>query len=196
MRELLRTEWGLGPRLSDVFLGYYGGHVHMASEALTWLEKCLDDFDCEVVAPDGATGAIARCLEADDAAGSMRSMLTTLAQRGFAPLLHEGNACAQALSLANLGGVVKTNATTIVGLPPELRKGESYGMVPVSQFMVRFFPLLLPPSSHIFVSYPTTQPHIPFLLCTLPRNDMFAAPLDCQGTKQGKPQGPSGLERR
>jgi hypothetical protein len=139
MRELLRNEWGLGPRLSDVFLGFYGGHVHMASEALAWLERCLDGFECDVVAPDGVAGAIARCLEEDDAAGSMKGMLTAIAERGFAPLSHEGDPCAQALSLANVAGVVKTSGT-VVGLPQEFRVGVSYGVVPASHFMVRPLP--------------------------------------------------------
>jgi hypothetical protein len=136
MQSLLREAWGLGPRLSDVFLAFYGGHVHMASEALPRLAGSLDLFDCEEVAPDGAAGAIARCLEADDAAGTMRGMLRAMALQGFAPVGHEGNACAQALSRASLGGLVKTSAT-VVGLPHELRAGESYGVVPASHFMVR-----------------------------------------------------------
>ena len=134
MRVLLQEVWGLGPELSDVFLAYYGGHVHLASQALTKLTAMLDQFKCKSVAPKGAAGAIARCLEAD-ASGDKRRMLHAMALKGFAPIVHEGNAQAQALSQANLGGVIDTDAT-VVGLPWELRTGENYGIVPSSNFIV------------------------------------------------------------
>ena len=53
MRVLLLERWNLGPRLADVFLAYYGGHVHMASQALAELANTRDAFDCESVAAPG-----------------------------------------------------------------------------------------------------------------------------------------------
>jgi hypothetical protein len=194
MQALLRGAWDLGPRLSDVFLAFYGGHVHMAAEALPRLAGDLDLFDCEEVAPDGAAGAIARCLESDDAAGRMRGMLRAVALRGFAPVPHEGSACAQALSQANLGGLVKTSAT-VVGLPEELRGGAEYGVVPASHFMVSAG--ILPPLPHALSctspAHPLTLTRNPSLLATCSRNPSLlatcstarctaaAAPPVCQG---------------
>lgn len=135
MRALLMEGWGMGPRLSDVFLAFYGGHVHMASRALTGLGNKLDKFDCESVAPELASHHISVCLRSRET-GHMRDMLYALAERGFAPVKDAENACMKMLSQANLGGLVRTSAT-VVGLPEELRGGEEYGVVPASHFMVR-----------------------------------------------------------
>ena len=136
MRQLLQRSWGLGPRLADVFLAFYGGHVHMASRALAKLREELDDFNCEEVAPDGVLGPIVDCIEGEGGAGPMADMLRALAGRGFAPVSSEGNAQAQALSLANAGGLVKTSGK-VVGLPLGLRRGANFGVVPSSHFTVR-----------------------------------------------------------
>ena len=145
MRALLRDGWGLGPRLSDVFLGFFGGHVHMASHALAKLSTRLDTFRVEELAPDGAAGAIARCLEGAVLGGggsgaaapepaAMERMLQAMAARGFAPCAHEGDPCAQALSLANLGGLVTASATA-PGLAEAVRGSEECGLVPSSHFL-------------------------------------------------------------
>lgn len=159
MRVLLRDVWGLGPELSDVFLAYYGGHVHLASQALTKLAATLDNFNCKAVAPKGAAGAIARCLEAD-ASGDTRKVLHAMALRGFAPVAHEGNAQAQALAHANLGGLIDTDAT-VIGLPRELRTGENFGIVPSSNFIVSvvwcYMPLRPPPLNSFRLCL--TSPH-------------------------------------
>jgi hypothetical protein len=140
MRTLLQGNWGLGPRLSDVFLGFYGGHVHMASRALARLKDHGDQFKCESVGPVGVAGAIAKlCLGTGDknsSSGSdMNKMLSSLAQQGFAPVLQEGDACAETLSQANIGGLV-TTSNTVVGLPESLRKGAKFGCVPSSNYTV------------------------------------------------------------
>ena len=134
MRALLTDGWGLGPRLSDVFLAFFGGHVHMASQALHRVATQLDKFNCESVAPDLASHHISVCLKSREAA-RMEAMLRALAERGFAPVEDASDACAQMLSQANLGGLVKTSAT-VVGLPEELRGGAEYGVVPANHFMV------------------------------------------------------------
>ena len=136
MRALLQDEWGLGPRLSDVFLAFYGGHVHMAAQALAKLATQLDEFHCEGVAPGLASHHISTCLRSREAA-PMAAMLRALAERGFAPVQSAADdACAQTLSRANLGGLVRTSAT-LVGLPEELRRSAEFGVVPASHFMVR-----------------------------------------------------------
>ena len=132
MRELLQVKWGLGPRLSDVLLAYCGGHAHMAARALHKLSGRLDTFRVEELAPDGAGAAIARCLEEEEHQG-MRQVLADLASRGFAPVAHEGSACAQALARANLGGLVSASATAL-GLPAEARGGAELGLVAASHF--------------------------------------------------------------
>jgi hypothetical protein len=120
MRALLRDGWGLGPRLSDVFLAFFGGHVHMASRALAKLCARRDTFRVEEVAPEGAAGATARCLEDAQGSSAMAGALEALAVRGFAPCAHEGDPCAQALSLANVGGLI-TASSTALGLSEALR---------------------------------------------------------------------------
>ena len=122
MRQLLQGKWGLGPRLSDVLLAYCGK-----------LSGRLDTFRVEELAPDGAGGAIARCLEEGEHQG-MRQVLADLASRGFAPVAHEGSACAQALARANLGGLVSASATAL-GLPAGARGGAELGVVAASHFM-------------------------------------------------------------
>jgi hypothetical protein len=136
MRALLQDEWGLGPRLSDVFLAFYGGHVHLAAQALAELATQLDEFNCESVAPELASYDISVCLRSREAE-PMATMLRALAERGFAPVQNAtDDACAQMLSKANLGGFVRTSAT-VVGLPEELRRSAKHGVVPASHFMVR-----------------------------------------------------------
>jgi hypothetical protein len=135
MRALLRA-WGLGQRLCDVFLAFYGGHVHLAAQALAELATQLDEFNCESVAPELASYDISVCLRSREAE-PMATMLRALAERGFAPVQNAtDDACAQMLSKANLGGFVRTSAT-VVGLPEELRRSAKHGVVPASHFMVR-----------------------------------------------------------
>ena len=185
MRALLQGAWGLGPRLSDVFLGYYGGHVHMASQALALLEEQGDQFKCEDVAPASVRGAIVRCLEAGEAGGrgSMREMLRAMAQQGFAPVRHEGDTRVQALSEANIGGLVVTSAT-VVGLPEGLREGSEFGCVPSSNFIVRhphsFLHLQRAPSPPTHNTHPNhCPPHTSHHTST--HVTICTAPRDCQG---------------
>ena len=136
MRALLRDSWGLGPRLSDVFLAYYGGHVHMAARALAALaEEGVSEFNSAAVAPVLAAHQIDACLEASR--DTVAPLLQQLAQRGFARV--EGaaaQAAAQLLARANVAGLVDANAK-VLGLSPHVRSGAKYGLVPSSHFMVR-----------------------------------------------------------
>ena len=87
MRALLQEKWELGPRLADVFLAYYGGHVHTASQALAALAFSPDKFECQSVANiEMSSLSIATCLRtfSDDAQAAL--MLRDLAMRGFAPV--------------------------------------------------------------------------------------------------------------
>ena len=187
MRQLLLHKWGLGPRLADVFLAYYGGHVHMAGQALAVLSRRLDHFDSECVAPHGVLGGIAESLEGEGAGagGPMTAMLRALAERGFAPVKWEGNVQAQALALAYVGGFV-TTSSTIVGLAEGLKGSASHGIVPSSHFVVRAQiqpPLqawLLPIAPHpILLTHAHNAPKSP-LSCSaisLPRLSMSTRPL-------------------
>jgi hypothetical protein len=134
MRALLQEAWGVGPRLSDVMLAYFGGHVYLASRALRKLAVSLDGFTCESVAPQLASHSLSVCLQPREDAAPMEAMLRALAAQGFAPVENASDACAQRLSRANLGGLVAT-ASTVVGLPEALlRGGAGYGVVPASHF--------------------------------------------------------------
>ena len=135
MRALLRDVWEVGPRLADVFLAFYGGHVHMASQALPELAAQLDGFDCERVAPDGALGAIVEALGSSSTEGrGAAALLRSAAQQGFARVQQEGDASAQALARANLGGLVKAQGL-VVGLPKSVRGDANFGFVPSSHFL-------------------------------------------------------------
>ena len=142
MRQLLQQQWGLGPRLSDVLLAYCGGHVHTAGRALAKLSVLLDCFRVQELAPQGAAEDIARCLEGAQqqgpaaAAGGdcMLRVLRELAERGFAPVAHEGRASVQAIERACLGGMVCASAIA-PGLPREVRGGGRGGLVPASHFL-------------------------------------------------------------
>ena len=138
MRQLLLHSWGLGPRLADVFLAYYGGHVLMAGQALASLACRLDAFHCECVEPLGLQRDLARSLkgESAEAGGPMTAMLRALAEHGFAPVQRNGGEQVQALALANVGGLV-TTSSTVVGLAQGLSGRASYGLVPSSNFVVR-----------------------------------------------------------
>ena len=135
MRRLLTDSWGLGPRLADVFLAHYGGHVHMASLALPRLALKLDAFRCEAVAPDGALGAIAAALGSSSAEGrGGAELLRSAAQSGFACVQQEGDASAQALARANLGGLVMAQGL-VVGVPDSVRGDANFGFVLSSHFL-------------------------------------------------------------
>ena len=134
MRGLLRNSWGLGPHLSDVFLAFYGGHVHMAARALAALDAEAGDFNCASVAPTLAAHQIDACMEASAA---VAPLLRQLALRGFARVEGgEGAEAAQLLARANVAGLVDTSAK-VLGLPLRVREGAAYGLVPSSHFMVR-----------------------------------------------------------
>jgi hypothetical protein len=133
MRDLLLHKWGLGQRLADVFLAYYGGHVHMASQALSALSAGLDEFDCASVAPRMGAASVVTCLRSGPAA---RSLLTGMALAGFAEVRDLGDPAAQLVAQANVGGIVDSHAT-VVGVPFEVRTAghAEYGMVPSAHFM-------------------------------------------------------------
>lgn len=160
MRNLLLHKWGLGPRLTDVFLAFFGGHVHMASLALSKLTEGLDLFECDDVGPDGVLGSIVDCIEGEaggDGAGPMATVLRALAEKGFAPVSSDSNAQAQALSLANVGGLVRASSK-VMGLPNSLRSGANFGVVPSSQYTVRaegWSTPSPPPSVVFFPAYQT-----------------------------------------
>ena len=172
MRQLLVQRWGLGPRLADVFVAFYGGHVHMAALALEKLGQQLDEFNCEEVAPSGVLSAIVDCIEGEGGGGPMAAMLRALAVRGLAPVSSEANAQAQALSLANVGGLV-TTSSRVAGLPQGLRSGVNFGVVPSSQFVVREREVgcpTPPPSSALSAPPPAharISPRPPPFYCTL-----------------------------
>ena len=132
MRELLLLKWDLGPRLSEVFLAYYGGHVHMASQALAQLAASLDAFDCASVAPRMGAASVAACLRSGSPA---RSLLLHMARPGFAEVLDPAEPVAQLVARVNVGGLVDAHAT-VVGVPREVRTagGAEYGLVPSSQY--------------------------------------------------------------
>lgn len=134
MRDLLLDKLGLGPFLADVFLAYYGGHVHMASQALSALSTGLDEFDCASVAPKMGAASVVTCLRSGPAA---RSLLAGMALAGFAEVQDLGDPAAQLVARANVGGLVSSHATTVVGVPYEVRTAghAEYGMVPSAQFM-------------------------------------------------------------
>ena len=136
MRALLRDVWGLGPRLSDVFLAFYGGHVHMASQALPELAATLDGFKCERVAPAGALGAIVAALGSSSSTEGRGAadLLRSAALQGFARVQQEGDVSTQALARANLGGLVMAQGL-VVGLPESVRGDANFGFVPSSHFM-------------------------------------------------------------
>lgn len=132
MRDLLLHKWGLGQRLADVFLAYYGGHVHMASQAIYALSTGLDNFDCASVSPRMGAASVGACLRGGPAA---RSLLTRMALAGFAEVQDLGDPAVQLVARANVGGLVDSHAT-VVGVPFEVRTAghAEYGMVPSAQF--------------------------------------------------------------
>lgn len=108
----------------------------MASLALGKLTEELDLFDCDEVGPDGVLGSIVDCIEGEaggDGAGPMATVLRALAEKGFAPVSSDSNAQAQALSLANVGGLVRASSK-VMGLPSSVRSGANFGVVPSSQY--------------------------------------------------------------
>jgi hypothetical protein len=136
MRVLLQEEWNLGPRLSDVFLAYYGGHVHMASQALAKLANSLDAFDCTSVAAPGLWASVDSCLRHSSDNARAEQVLRSLSVRGFVPVYDEMDSVAQLIAEKNIGGLVDSHAT-VVGTPPDVRTtaGADYGIVPSSHFL-------------------------------------------------------------
>ena len=132
MRALLR-KWGLRQRLADVFLAYYGGHVHLASQALARLAARQDGFQCTSVAPSFSAARVAACL---DGAVSARVLLQGMAGAGFAGLRSTSDPAAQLIAREDVGGCVDSHAS-VVGLPWAVRTagGANMGMVPSSHFL-------------------------------------------------------------
>jgi hypothetical protein len=137
MRVLLQEKWDLGPRLADVFLAYYGGHVHMASQALAKLANMLDAFDCQSVAAPGLWGSIDSCLRHSESSDSARAVqvLRGLSVCGFAPVCDEMDGVAQLIDETNVGGLVESHAI-VIGTPHDVRTaGADIGVVPSSHFL-------------------------------------------------------------
>jgi hypothetical protein len=135
MRVLLQEKWNLGPRLADVFLAYYGGHVHTASQALAKLATTLDQFQCQSVV--ALESSIQLCLNRSPDYARTAVILRNLAERGFAPVSDEEDSVAELLARQNVGGLLRSQAT-VVGTPIDLRTasgGSEYGMVPSSNFI-------------------------------------------------------------
>ena len=189
MRALLRA-WGLGPRLCDVFLAFYGGHVHLAAQALALLEEQQDLFRCDAVAPLGVRSALGTCLQ-ESRGPEMAAMLRAMAAQGFAPVSSVGDACAQALSQASVGGLVVTSAT-VVGLPEGLREGARFGCVPSSNFSVRGR-LSPPPASGKPWRRASSPPPSSHAHTRAPHHACFAAPPNCRGAPRTGARGGAGL---
>ena len=131
MRDLLQHKWRMGALLSDVFLAFYGGHIHMASHAVADLANGLDKFECGKAAHKGASGSIVRCLESGSK--GVGAMLYAVAAKGFAPVKKDDDPTAQLLAEENLAGLIDTSGT-IVGVSRELLAGAKYGVAPSLQF--------------------------------------------------------------
>jgi hypothetical protein len=177
MRTLLRDVWGLGPRLSDVFLAVYGGHIHIASRALPRLASQLDAFKCDSVAPDGTDDAIAAALGSSSSSerSKARAMLHSAAHHGFAPVQMLGDPTAHALARGYLGGLV-SSVGLVVGLPDSVRGGAKFGFVPSSQFLVR----RLIPCTALPACLQPSNPPPPTHKSLLINNS--TAQSDCQGS--------------
>ena len=136
MRGLLQEKWNLGPRLADVLLAYYGGHVHLASEALIRLATKLEKFDCESVAPVGMSAYIATCLNTSLDGPRAALVLRDMAKRGFAPIYNDKDSMAQLIAEQNVGGRVESHAS-VTGTPPHVRTvdGADFGIIPSSHFV-------------------------------------------------------------
>jgi hypothetical protein len=134
MRVLLQEKWALGPRLADVFLAYYGGHVHMASQALFELATSLDKFECQSV--DLIPGAVSACLNSSSDHARAALVLQDMAVSGYAPVYVEEDRLAHLIAEKNVGGLVRSRAT-VVGTPLDLRTASDakFGIVPSSHFL-------------------------------------------------------------
>ena len=49
MRELLEKKWGVGPRLTNLCIAAYGGHIHYTAMAITELSLRKEDFSAAMV---------------------------------------------------------------------------------------------------------------------------------------------------
>jgi len=129
---LLMGQWGIKSNLATALVSLYGGHVYYTFQAVIKLLALQNEF--WVFDPDHSSKVI-RCLNVDTAdRHRMVEVLAQLAERGFAPLETADKLLAEAISLHNVGGVVKKSIATI-GLPYELWGDSEWGVVPASQFM-------------------------------------------------------------
>lgn len=131
MRALLMGTWGLGPRLTDVFLAYLGGHIHLAAQALDRLASTLDGFDVLEAAPSLCAVGVNTCLR--EGGEGARTLLNALAVAGWAGVGGPQEPALQSLARGNLGGFVDQSAI-VVGVPQKLRRSGASGLGAVPSF--------------------------------------------------------------
>lgn len=134
MRILLTERWGLGQRLSDVFLAYYGGHVHTAINALFALSSELGAFEVQSVTDLNTPSSIQQCLLKGDPT-SMGLMLHDMAECGMASADDVEGVDTRLVSDYNVGGLVPSAAAmSCVSAAVRATKATVCGIVPSTQF--------------------------------------------------------------
>jgi hypothetical protein len=123
---------GMGPKLAELCLDSYGGHVWYVSQAVDLLINKQDTFKADMGGPYLLYNKIAQCLENEE----RKSMLKTLAKRGFCSVGEYGNEQVKFLSEKDIGGLVN-EAGIAIGLPGTAwnETQSKFGLVPTAQIL-------------------------------------------------------------
>ena len=132
MFELLCYEWGMGPRLADMFLNCYGGNVWLCSIALDEFSKRKGLFIPAASLPAASQSHALTCTESEFP--QMENVLREVAEFGFAPVVGMFDERIKFCSEKNVLGFVMARST-IPAVPYEIREKHQYGVVPSSQYM-------------------------------------------------------------
>jgi hypothetical protein len=123
---------GMGPKLAEMCLDSYGGHVWYTAQAVRMLIDKQNNFSADMAGPYLLYENVQQCLEHEE----RKSMLQTLAERGFCSVEKYGNEQVKFLSEMDIGGLVN-NAGIAIGLPVTVwdETCHEFGLVPTAQVL-------------------------------------------------------------
>jgi hypothetical protein len=121
---------GMGPKLAELCLDSYGGHVWFIKQAVSLLVDKKENFSASLAGPYFLYENLEQCLKNKE----RTSILKALAESGFYSVKAYGNEQVKFISEEDIGGLVNQNGVTI-GLPATVWTGHQFGLVPTAQVL-------------------------------------------------------------
>ena len=128
--ELLTERWGVGQNLAATLIDHFGGHLYDIHEKLKELNTKRGVFRA---GKQSQADSVRMCLDFNGDKKRMRFLLTQIAEKGFAPIITITDPLAGIISENNVGGLVRFESATVIGLPDAVWEKHEIGLIPSKQ---------------------------------------------------------------